>query len=106
MGEGSGDNNTDTSPALSLSLSNYPNPFNPTTTIKYSVPKDGDVKIRIYNTKGQLVTTLVNEQKSLGTHNVVWNGIDDNGNKVSSGLYFTRIVADGKTLTSKMLMLK
>jgi hypothetical protein len=88
-------------------LSNYPNPFNPeTTTIRYTVPKDGDVRLCIYNTRGQLITTLVNEHKNLGIHSVVWNGLDDNGNKVSSGLYFTRIVTDGKTLTAKMLMLK
>ncbi len=94
------------SPASDLQLANYPNPFNPSTTICYSVPKDGEVSINIYNAKGQLVKTLVNEQKNLGIHSVVWNGNDNNGNKVSSGIYFTRIIADGKTLTSKMLMLK
>lgn len=89
-----------------FSMSNYPNPFNPSTTIRYSVPKDGNVKLCIYNTKGQLLTTLVNEHKNYGVHNIIWNGNDNNGNKVSSGLYFTRIVAEGKTLAIKMLMLK
>jgi hypothetical protein len=103
---GESESNTDTPPALTFAVSNYPNPFNPTTTIRYTVPKDGDVRLCIYNTRGQLITTLVNEHKNLGIHSVVWNGLDDNGNKVSSGLYFTRIVTDGKTLTAKMLMLK
>ncbi len=103
---GESESNTETPPALNLAVSNYPNPFNPTTTIRYTVPKDGNVNICIYNTKGQFVTTLVNERQDFGIHSVVWNGNDNNGNKVSSGIYFTRIIADGKTLTSKMLMLK
>ncbi len=103
---GENESNIDTPPTLTLAVSNYPNPFNPTTTIRYTVPKDGNVRLCIYNTRGQLITTLVNEQKNLGIHSVVWNGNDNNGNKVSSGIYFTRIIADGKTLTSKMLMLK
>jgi flagellar hook assembly protein FlgD len=85
---------------------NYPNPFNPETTISYSLPKNGDVSLSIYNTRGQLVKTLVNESKTIGTHRIVWIGDDNHGNKVSSGIYFTRMVTEGKSLTSKMLMLK
>lgn len=89
-----------------LQLSNYPNPFNPTTTIRYTVPKDGNVNICIYNTRGQLVTTLVNERKDKGSYTIVWNGKDNNGNAASSGVYFTRILSNGKSHTSKMLMMK
>lgn len=103
---GESESNTDTPPALTFAVSNYPNPFNPTTTIRYTVPKDGDVLLCIYNTRGQLITTLVNEHKNLGIHSVVWNGNDSNGSKASSGIYFTRIIANGKSLTTKMLLLK
>ena len=103
---GESESSTDTPPALTIAVSNYPNPFNPTTTIRYTVPKDGNVNICIYNTRGQLVTTLVNERKGKGSYTIVWNGKDNNGNKVSSGIYFTRIITDGKSLTTKMLMLK
>lgn len=89
-----------------LQLSNYPNPFNPTTTIRYTVPKDGDVRLSIYNTRGQLVTILVNERKDKGSYTIVWNGKDNNGIAASSGVYFTRILSNGKSHTSKMLMMK
>lgn len=103
---GESESNADAPPVLTFAMSNYPNPFKPTTTIRYTVPKDGDVHLSIYNTKGQLISTLVNEQKNSGTHSIVWNGNDTNGNRVSSGIYFARIIADGKSLTTKMIMLK
>lgn len=89
-----------------LQLSNYPNPFNPTTTIRYTVPQNGDVNIYIYNTRGQLVKTLVNDHKTAGSHSVIWDGKDDNGNAASSGVYFYRMVTPDKVLTNKMLMIK
>ncbi len=103
---GGSSSGSETPTAPTLSLTNYPNPFNPVTTISYSVPKDAKVLLSIYNTKGQLVRTLVNGTVLSGTHRVVWNGADDNGNKVSSGIYFSRIQTEGKSLTTKMLMLK
>ncbi|MDD2228063.1 MAG: FlgD immunoglobulin-like domain containing protein [Candidatus Cloacimonetes bacterium] len=87
-------------------VSNYPNPFNPSTTIRYSVPKDGGVNLFIYNTRGQLVRTLVNERRKKGNYTVIWNGKDNSGNTVSSGVYFSRILSNGKSRTSKMLMMK
>jgi len=87
-------------------LSNYPNPFNPSTTISYSLPENSSVRVDIYNIKGQLVKTLVNQTMLAGTHSVVWDGKDDNGSVVSSGVYFTRIFSNGKSHTSKMLMMK
>jgi hypothetical protein len=89
-----------------IALSNYPNPFNPSTTIKYSVPKNGNVKLNIYNLKGQLVKTLVAENRKAGKHTVVWNGDDNTGRKTSSGMYFSRLETGGKTLTLKMLLMK
>ena len=94
-------------PALGqLSISNYPNPFNPSTTISYTVPKAGDVRLCIYNTKGQLVKNLVNESRASGKHSVIWNGMDNNGKSVSSGLYIYRIFADNRVVTGKMILTK
>jgi hypothetical protein len=103
---GNNEQNGITSEIVGLRISNYPNPFNPSTTINYNIPKDGDVKLNIYNLKGQLVKTLVSESKKSGSYKITWNGDDQAGNRVSSGLYFTRIESNGKTLTNKMLMLK
>jgi hypothetical protein len=102
-----GDNGDPDTPELTtMSVGNYPNPFNPSTTISYSVPADGDVSITIYNAKGQLVSTLVNEHKIKGNYQVVWQGKDMNGRSVATGLYFTRLVSRGKAISSKMLLMK
>ncbi|MDD3103564.1 MAG: FlgD immunoglobulin-like domain containing protein, partial [Candidatus Cloacimonetes bacterium] len=89
-----------------LSMSNYPNPFNPSTTISYSVPMSGIVSLSIYNAKGQLVNTLVSEYKNKGNYQIVWHGKDKSGSTVASGLYFTRLASGGKSLTNKMLLMK
>jgi hypothetical protein len=95
-----------TVPGISLRASNYPNPFNPTTTISYTVPTSGDVTLKVYNMKGQVVRTLVNSSVNAGNHTVTWNGTDDNGSAVSSGLYFYKIQSSNQTLTKKMLLAK
>ena len=92
--------------ANDLLLTNYPNPFNSSTTLSYGISKDGLVILSIYNIKGQLVTKLVSNPQKKGTYNVIWNGTDQSGKKVSAGLYFSRLEANGRTLTSKLLMLK
>ncbi len=94
------------SPALDLSACNYPNPFNPTTTISFTLPAGGMVEISVYNTRGQLVRTLVNDRLDAGDHQVVWNGDNENGATLSSGVYLYRVSVNGKTTTGKMLMLK
>lgn len=86
--------------------SNYPNPFNPETTISYGLPNDSKVELMIYNVKGQLVKTLVNDVVPAGSHSVVWNGKDESGRSVASGIYFYRLTTDKKTINKKMLMLK
>ncbi|MDO9576676.1 MAG: C25 family cysteine peptidase [Candidatus Cloacimonadales bacterium] len=92
---------------LSRLNQNYPNPFNPTTNISYSISQPGKVRLYIYNIKGQLVKTLVNEYKETGNFSVSWNGRDEADRQVSSGLYFYRLKKDDKTIdTKKMLLLK
>jgi hypothetical protein len=89
---------------------NYPNPFNPETTIKFSLKEDSDVNIKIYNIKGSVVRTLVDGEMSTAYHEVVWDGKDNAGRSVSSGLYFYKMVSEGNsgryTSTKKMILLK
>jgi hypothetical protein len=85
---------------------NYPNPFNPETTIKYSVKENTPVTLEVYNVKGQKVKTLVSETKAAGDHSVVWKGLDDNNRAVSSGVYFFKMSAGKYSSTKKMIMMK
>ncbi len=86
---------------------NSPNPFNPTTRIAFNVPSNADgVLLRIYNVRGQVVRTLVDEALEPGPHSVVWDGRDRSGVSMASGVYFTRIEAAGETVTRKMTLLK
>ena len=85
---------------------NYPNPFNTNTTISYSTPKPSNVKINIYNIKGQEIAMLINEVKSSGNHEVEWDGRDKFGSLVSSGIYYYRIEAGSFVKTLKMILLK
>lgn len=85
---------------------NYPNPFNPETVIRYSLPKQSDVKIAIYNILGQTVKVLVDEPKPAGNYETVWNGTDSGNRKVASGIYFYRIQADKFSDAKKMVLLK
>lgn len=85
---------------------NFPNPFNPETTIRYELPADGKVTLKIYNILGQEIRTLVNRHELAGTYDVVWNGTNDRGSRVSSGLYFYRLQAGKKAETKKLLLVK
>jgi hypothetical protein len=85
---------------------NYPNPFNPTTTINYTIPKEGNVKIEVYDITGKLVTTLVNSSMSGGKYSVTWNGKNSSGQNVGSGIYLYRIQASDFVSVKKMVMLK
>ncbi len=89
-----------------VTLSNYPNPFNPTTTISLSLPEDCNVELSIYNVRGQKVKTLTNEILVKGLHSIEWNGKDNNNKTVSSGIYFYKVSTDKETATRKMLLLK
>jgi flagellar hook assembly protein FlgD len=89
-----------------LSVSNYPNPFNPRTTVSYTVPARGHVTVAIYDARGARVATLVNEDRDAGAYRVDWDGRADNGATVSSGVYFARIEQAGATRSKKMVLLK
>ena len=90
-----------------LSISgNYPNPFNPSTTIRYGIPEPRNVRMTIVNIKGQQIAELVSGWKDMGQHEVVWNGRDDDGSSLSSGIYFV-VINDGTNFrTHKVMLLK
>ena len=85
---------------------NYPNPFNPTTTIDYALPISAAVDLTIYNINGQRVKTLRSETQSAGYHTIVWDGTNEGGESVSSGIYFYRLTAGSFTQSKKMMLLK
>ena len=87
-------------------LGNYPNPFNPTTRISYSLLQQEMVNISIYNVKGEKIKTIVNEIMSTGNHQILWQGTNDKGKSVSSGIYFYKLRAGRYTETGKMILLK
>jgi hypothetical protein len=94
-------------PVFTTTLNNnYPNPFNPETTISYSLSESQNVKIEIYNVRGQLVRTLVNENKAAGNHKVVWTGVDNNNRSVSSGIYYYKMTAGKYSSSKKMVLMK
>lgn len=84
-----------------LNIDSYPNPFNPQTTISYTLAESDDVRIQIYNLKGQLVETLVDEYKPTGLHSVLWNAEEQ-----ASGIYFYKIITGTEAKTGKCLLLK
>jgi FlgD Ig-like domain len=87
-------------------MNNYPNPFNPSTSIKFYIPNNSDVTIKIYDILGREVTTLINKQSEAGYHIVYWNGIDRNGNSVASGTYICRMQAGNFLQTKKLMLMK
>ena len=92
--------------SLITNLNHYPNPFNPNTTIHYSILSDGNVELSIYNIKGQKVKQLLSDQLTAGEHSVVWDGKDERGNAVSSGIYLYRLETGNYSSTKKMLLMK
>ena len=85
---------------------NVPNPFNPSTTIEYRLPEAGDVQLVIYNLLGQEVRTLVRESMDAGFHSVVWDGTDEFGKQVASGIYIYRMSVADFTKVQRMMLLK
>lgn len=87
-------------------LQNYPNPFNPVTTIRYSLPQTSDVVISIYNLKGQIVHQIQSDSQPAGWYQYQWNGTDQSGRQVATGMYFTRLEAGAFSKSIKMVHLK
>ncbi len=101
--EGSDD---ETVPEMGITLGNYPNPFNPQTTIEFSIPEAANTTLDIYNVRGQKINTLINDRLDADTHQVVWNGTDASGKNVTSGIYFYKLNSGRYTSTKKMILLK
>ena len=86
--------------------SNYPNPFNPVTVIEYSIAGESHVNLSIYNVAGQLVRTLVDEKQKANEYRIKWDGRDNEGRRVSSGVYFYRIKTKNFSKTKKLVILR
>ena len=99
------DLNYDLTP-LTLLYKNYPNPFNPETTLSFTLAKNSRATLKIYNQKGQLVKTLIDADLPSGDYQYVWNGKDNKGISVASGVYLYSLIAEGETHLRKMLLLK
>ena len=99
-------NSNDVNVVTTELVGNYPNPFNPETRISFLTKENGPVSIDIYNIKGQRVRSLLNENREAGVHNVVWNGKDDKGKNVASGVFFYRMKSGQYTSTKKMILMK
>jgi hypothetical protein len=94
-------------PTRTILQQNYPNPFNPQTAISYSLAKAADnVSLKVYNTKGQLIKTLVNKPQSAGKYQKIWEGADQSGNPAASGVYLYKLSVDKNSYTRKMLLIK
>ena len=87
-------------------LNNYPNPFNPVTNIKFQLPQVSDVKLVVYNMLGQKIRTLVDGNKDIGYYNVQWDGKNDNGNQVATGIYIYKFEAGNYIKSQKMILMK
>ncbi|HOD55373.1 MAG TPA: T9SS type A sorting domain-containing protein, partial [Candidatus Cloacimonadota bacterium] len=98
--------NEENTPLAHLNLSNYPNPFNPQTSISFNLDYPSHVKLDIYNTKGQKVNTLLNNKLNKGQHKIVWDGKDFAGKRCASGVYFCQFSSGEKKFRRKMLMMK
>jgi len=95
-----------TTPQKTSLSKNYPNPFNPSTTINYQLSIAGTVSIIVYDLKGAVVKTLINEHQNATYHNIVWDGFNDNGQSVASGRYLLKMTAPEYTETITMTLLK
>ena len=87
-------------------MSNYPNPFNPSTTVSYELFTEAFVNLSVYNVVGQEVASLVNGVVGIGEHSVVWNGLDATGNEVSSGVYILQLNTQSEVISSKITLLR
>ena len=84
----------------------YPNPFNPSTTVEFSVPKAGPATVRVFDIQGRMVATLVNRSLSPGVYRARWNGKSDEGRDAASGVYFARVDAAKSRASARLLLVK
>jgi hypothetical protein len=106
LGESSAVEKTALVPANSALLANYPNPFNPETTVRFTVPHKGHVSVKVFNSLGQEIVTLVDADYQPGVYDVQWNGRDSYGNQVQSGVYISRLETENQVKSNKMLLIK
>jgi glycosidase len=99
-------NHSEIMPTIFQLYQNYPNPFNPSTLIQFDLPKQGQVKVRIFNVLGKEIAEVANSTYSAGTHQVAWNGRTNTGVQASSGVYFVRLEAGSVTDTKKIVLMK
>ncbi len=100
------ENQLDIAPITTRLYNNYPNPFNPETTISFDLPQRDKVELVVYNLKGQKVKSLINEEMDMGVHKIIWNGTNNQGKEVASGVYYYRLSCRNYTKTNKMVLLK
>ncbi len=93
-------------PTVFRAYDSFPNPFNPMTSIRFDLPRDGRVNLRVYDVAGRLVRTLVDANLGAAAHTVNWDGTDDAGRRQSSGVYYYRLVTDDAVATRKMTLVK
>ena len=93
-------------PLITALGKNYPNPFNPETTINFALHEPAFTRIEIFNIKGQKIKTLINESLEARNYQIIWNGTDDSESSVASGIYLYRMSADKFSDTRKMLLVK
>jgi flagellar hook assembly protein FlgD len=97
---------TTPAPVLARLLKNFPNPFNPRTTVEFTLKRDAAASLRVYDAQGRLVRTLLSSYLAAGRHSVPWNGLDDTGRPSASGVYFIRLQAGGEYLSRTVNLLK
>ena len=92
-------------PGMSITLEqNYPNPFNPMTTVTYSISEKCSVTLTVYDASGKRILRLVDREQEKGSHRVEWNGRDDMGRPIASGVFFCRLTAGNETIARKMIL--
>ncbi|MCF7913485.1 MAG: hypothetical protein K9M99_13245 [Candidatus Cloacimonetes bacterium] len=100
------DNDPDGIPASNIQASNFPNPFNPSTEISFQLPCSGKVDLNIYNSRGQFIKSLYHGFLPAGDHSLIWNGRNESGHPLASGIYHYQIIAGNNQTAGKMLMIK
>jgi len=100
------DDNNSITPDNTILEQNYPNPFNPYTTISFHLPTQENVLLQIFDVKGKLIRNLIDNNMHAGSHELIWDGLNDNGIQVGNGVYFYTLRSGRQTITKKMTLLR